>query len=191
MSVKTLERTIAPLGEKVVMQLPREHSIPVVAFFALGGLLAGASGPTSASVFDANRLSSRGSSVVALARAEDCFSLADTMAELKLRTGLTWDQLSNFFSVSRKTVHNWAKGLEIKPAHRERVENLLTRVRALADLRPFEVRRELLGEEAAATPLPASRESPILFADQRPVPSSLEVRKLTTLKIKRPTGGNG
>lgn len=190
MTVETLERPITPLRKKVVMQLPRD-SIPVVTLFAIGGLLAGASGPTSASTFDANRLSSRGSSVVALARAEDCFSLAEAMAELKLRTGLTWDQLSNFFSVSRKTVHNWAKGLEIKPAHRERVENLLTRVRALVELRPFEVRREILGEEATATPLPTSREPPILFADQKPIPSTLEVHKRTTLKIKRPSGGNG
>jgi hypothetical protein len=178
----------APL-KRVVMQAPRGPARPLAVLLVGGALVAGASGPTYAAGLDWNRVAGSTAFVISRQR-EDCVPLADIMAELKLKTGLTWDQLGDFLSVSRKTIHNWAKGSAITSDHREEVEGLLDRVRELADLRPFEIRRMLLGSTDRMK-IPAASEPAILFADQRRTDSPLSLRKGTSLRVVRRNGASG
>jgi transcriptional regulator with XRE-family HTH domain len=47
------------------------------------------------------------------------------IAELRRRSGLTWEQLSRLFGVSRRSLHFWASGKTMTPANEEHLERLL------------------------------------------------------------------
>jgi len=51
------------------------------------------------------------------------------IAELRRRSGLTWDQLARLFSVARRSVHFWASGKAPNTAHEERLGRLLAVIR--------------------------------------------------------------
>lgn len=48
------------------------------------------------------------------------------IAELRRRSGLTWDQLAKLFAVTRRSVHFWASGKLMNVANAERLSRLLT-----------------------------------------------------------------
>jgi hypothetical protein len=185
--IQTCPRSVP--SERFIISAPRGPARPLAALLVGSALVAGASGPIYASGLDANRLSG-GTALVVSREREECFRLADIMAELKLKTGLTWDQLGSLFAVSRKTIHNWAKGSEIKPDHRAKVEQLVDRVRGLTDLRPFEIRRKLLGSKGDVA-VASRAEPPILFADRNLDKSRAKLRKGTSLRVVRRDGASG
>lgn len=48
-----------------------------------------------------------------------------SIAELRRRSGVTWDQLSRLFAVSRRSAHFWASGKAMTPANEEHLQRLL------------------------------------------------------------------
>jgi DNA-binding transcriptional regulator YiaG len=53
------------------------------------------------------------------------------IGELRRLTGLTWDQLSRLFGVSRRSVHFWASGKMMTPANEEKLQRVLAVVRSI------------------------------------------------------------
>ncbi|MEN8260005.1 MAG: helix-turn-helix transcriptional regulator [Pseudomonadota bacterium] len=51
------------------------------------------------------------------------------IAELRRRSGLTWDQLARLFGVARRSVHFWASGKAMNAANEERLARMLAVVR--------------------------------------------------------------
>ena len=71
---------------------------------------------------------------------------AAALAELRRRTGLTWEQLSNLFEVHRRTLHFWASGKSPSAANEERLRRALNAIRAI-DRGSASANRVLLFEE--------------------------------------------
>ena len=74
-------------------------------------------------------------------------SQAPSAAILELRrvSGLTWDQLARLFGITRRSLHFWASGKPLTPAHEERLHRLLATVRRLDRGSAHENRTLLLG----------------------------------------------
>src|SRR5712691_12681030 len=68
--------------------------------------------------------------------------------ELRRRSGLTWDQLARLFGITRRSLHFWASGKPLTPAHEERLHRLLATVRRLDRGSAHENRTLLLGVHA-------------------------------------------
>lgn len=51
------------------------------------------------------------------------------IAELRRRSGLTWDQLARLFGVARRSVHFWVSGKALNAANEERLGRVLAVVR--------------------------------------------------------------
>ncbi len=56
---------------------------------------------------------------------------AEAVLELRRRSGLTWDLLSELFNVSRRTVHHWANGKAPSAQHEREIRWTLDAVRHL------------------------------------------------------------
>jgi transcriptional regulator with XRE-family HTH domain len=65
------------------------------------------------------------------------------MRQLRLLTGLTWEQLASVFGVSRRAVHFWANGEPMTAANEQRLSRVLAMVRR-ADRGSAEENRALL-----------------------------------------------
>jgi DNA-binding transcriptional regulator YiaG len=65
--------------------------------------------------------------------------------ELRRVSGLTWDQLARLFGITRRSLHFWASGKPLTPAHEERLHRLLATVRRLDRGSAQENRALLLG----------------------------------------------
>ncbi|MEU8152554.1 helix-turn-helix transcriptional regulator [Micromonospora sp. NPDC048986] len=70
-------------------------------------------------------------------------SLALSVKQLHEMSGLTWEQLSRLFGVSRRAVHNWANGGRMTARHSERLAGIYRRIAELPAGLPTE-RRDLL-----------------------------------------------
>lgn len=53
------------------------------------------------------------------------------IAELRMVSGLTWDQIARLLGVSRRSVHFWASGEPVRASHHERVQRLLAVMRQI------------------------------------------------------------
>ena len=51
------------------------------------------------------------------------------ISELRRLSGLTWDQLSRLFNLSRRSLHFWASGKPMAPSNEEHLQRLLAVVR--------------------------------------------------------------
>lgn len=51
------------------------------------------------------------------------------IAELRRRSGLTWDQLARLFGVSRRSIHFWASGEGLSAVNEERLGRMLAVIR--------------------------------------------------------------
>lgn len=115
-------------------------------------------------------------------------STSAAILELRRLSGLTWEQLARLFGVDRRSLHFWANGKPLTPAHEERLQRLLATVRrfdqgrarenrallleARADgLIPFDLLVEGKFEQALALIAPAAP-----TARQRTAPLSTEAR---------------
>lgn len=58
-------------------------------------------------------------------------SAGAAIAELRRRSGLTWEQLARVFKVSRRALHFWASGKPMAPSNEEHLQRLLTVVRQM------------------------------------------------------------
>ena len=56
-------------------------------------------------------------------------STRSAVSELRRTSGLTWDQLAQLFTVSRRSVHFWASGKPLNSAHEESLFKILEVVR--------------------------------------------------------------
>jgi len=68
-----------------------------------------------------------------------------TLLELRRLSGLTWDQLARLFGITRRSLHFWASGKPLTPAHEERLSRLLATVRRLDRGSAHANRTRLLG----------------------------------------------
>lgn len=51
--------------------------------------------------------------------------------EIKRLSGLTWDELGKVFCVSRRSVHNWARGESVTADHEAKIQAVLEKVRRI------------------------------------------------------------
>lgn len=54
-----------------------------------------------------------------------------SIAELRRRSGLTWEQLARLFEVSRRSLHFWASGKPMSPTHEEHLQRMLAVMRRI------------------------------------------------------------
>lgn len=78
-------------------------------------------------------------------------SPAQRIAELRALSGLTIDQVSRLFGVSRRSVHNWVNGNAMAQLHEERAAKILAIVQALPGSTPAERRAALLDSSRGAS----------------------------------------
>lgn len=79
-----------------------------------------------------------------LAEIKSAADLSEIVANLKVESGLTADQLGRLLGVSRRSIHNWAAGTAIAPVHEERLRDLELLVFSLSADSPEERRKMLL-----------------------------------------------
>lgn len=58
-------------------------------------------------------------------------STAESVMEIRRRSGLTWEELSDLFDVSRRSVHHWANGKPASARHDRMIRRMLAAVRHL------------------------------------------------------------
>jgi hypothetical protein len=56
---------------------------------------------------------------------------AEAVLEIRRRSGLTWEELSDLFDVSRRSVHHWASGKVVSAKHERIIRQMLTAIRHL------------------------------------------------------------
>ena len=79
----------------------------------------------------------------------DCHSLigqssGEAILEIRLRSGLTWEQLSTLFNVLRRTIQHWANGGPLSSQHEKNVLNTLEVIRHLDNGIQADTRSRLL-----------------------------------------------
>ncbi|WP_157431862.1 helix-turn-helix domain-containing protein [Actinomadura hibisca] len=70
--------------------------------------------------------------------------LASSVIRLHEESGLTWEQLSRLFGVSRRALHHWAVGGRISAGHAERLAMLTSVIQSLPATEPAVRRAKLL-----------------------------------------------
>jgi DNA-binding transcriptional regulator YiaG len=58
-------------------------------------------------------------------------STAETILEIRRRSGLTWEELGDLFEVSRRSVHHWASGKPVAAKHEQALRQTVTAIRCL------------------------------------------------------------
>lgn len=72
-------------------------------------------------------------------------STRSAISELRLLSGLTWDQLGELFGVSRRSVHYWVSGQALNREHERHVREVLDIVK-VADRGSAQANRAMLSE---------------------------------------------
>lgn len=80
-------------------------------------------------------------------------STSGVLSELRRLSGLTWDQLSRFFGVSRRTIHFWASGQAMSASNEEKLQQALAKVKSLDQGSASATRSLLLAVDASGRPL--------------------------------------
>lgn len=130
--------------------LPRPVREPALVGIILVGLgtsavLAAQAGPNVAASLHAGT-----SAGVALA---DVRTTGSAIAELRRRSGLTWEQMARLFCVSRRAMHFWASGKAMAMMNEEHLHRILSLVRRVDQGSPNVNRAVLLqGDESGVTP---------------------------------------
>ena len=58
-------------------------------------------------------------------------SAGQAILEIRRRSGLTWDEISGLFDVSRRSVHHWASGKTVSAEHDRRIRRTLAIIRRI------------------------------------------------------------
>lgn len=80
------------------------------------------------------------------ARSGETTASAGAVRQLRSRSGLSWDDLSRLFGVSRRSVHKWANGGAMNSKHIARLAELTARISSITGS-PSEVRAKLLAPD--------------------------------------------
>lgn len=94
-----------------------------------------------------------------LAAPERVTSSAEAVCALRRRAGLTWGEVATLFGVSRRSVHHWASGGPLSPAHEARLRVWHAAVEGL-NAPSDAVRAALLGEDAGPSLLSGAAQAP-------------------------------
>ncbi len=79
-------------------------------------------------------------------------STAEAIMELRRRSGLTWELLSDLFNVSRRTIHHWANGKPPSMDNEVSIRRALDAVRHLDEGSQRATRNRLLATVAGQSP---------------------------------------
>ena len=79
-------------------------------------------------------------------------STAEAVLEIRSRSGLTWESLSDLLNVSRRTVHHWANGRAPSTRHEMDIRRTLDAVRHLDEGNQRATRGRLLATFDGASP---------------------------------------
>ena len=71
-------------------------------------------------------------------------SSGEAILEIRRRSGLTWEQLSELFNVSRRSIHYWANGKPLSSQHEKNVRNTLLAIRHVDNGNQRDTRNRLL-----------------------------------------------
>lgn len=101
---------------------------------------------------------------VLLAREEE-LNAREALAEIKSTSGLTWAQIAQLLQISRKRLHDWNSGGNLREANEAKLSALLERVRSFSDLPKFKIRAALLGPSVQ---LSDHDPQPMVVSDNKP-----------------------
>ncbi len=74
---------------------------------------------------------------------------ADAILQIRRLSGLTWEELSDLFDVSRRSVHHWASGSVASPEHQRMILQVLEIIRQLYRGSSIDTRSLLLTADSA------------------------------------------
>lgn len=179
-------------GAQIIVRAPNSDVVvPRYALVATLTVMALATSPShAAEVRMAGVAGSVATPVAVIAREQETpFSVPEALGEIRRRTAMTWDQLRQIFSVSRRAVHNWAAGEKLASINLEKVHELLGKVRSIKDARPFAVRRAVLAmynvTEPTSLQVGPSIDPAILVADDGGMRTDIPTGKARKTKIIR------
>jgi transcriptional regulator with XRE-family HTH domain len=125
--------------------------------------------------------------------AQDTWSSASAILEIRRRSGLTWDELAKLFEVSRRSVHHWASGKPVSASHHRQIWRMLTAIRHVDQGEAARTRDFLLAADASGnSPLDLLSLSRFEEATARvgtgraPVPATLTPLSESALRARRP-----
>lgn len=78
---------------------------------------------------------------------------SELVRSLRERSGLTWEALAKTLGVSRRSLHMWAGGATVTPAHRSTMNRFEELLDSLGPLPPTEVKAKLFERAAAGKAL--------------------------------------
>lgn len=113
----------------------------VGAFLFINGLSAPATASTYQQLYPVERTAAVPAGEIKLRQMET--TPAAALLEIRRRSGLTWEELGDLFSVSRRSVHHWASGKVVSSGHEQRIRRTLAVLRVL-DFREFVHARDFL-----------------------------------------------
>ena len=74
---------------------------------------------------------------------------AEAVLEIRRRSGLTWEELSELFEVSRRSVHHWANGKTVSAKHDREIRYVLAAIRHIDEGSQAATRDRLLTIDAS------------------------------------------
>jgi len=110
------------------------------------------------------------------------------VAELRRRSGFTWQQIAQVMGVERRTLHFWEAGHGMRPVHEERLQRVLQVIRKadrgssgatrefLLDASRGPMLKDLLAEDRLDLALARVAGLTVPRREPRPAPLSSEVR---------------
>lgn len=78
---------------------------------------------------------------------------AELISSLHERSGLTWETLAKVLGVSRRSLHMWAAGSTVTPAHRAVMDRFELLLNSFGPLPSSEVRARLFDRSAGTAPV--------------------------------------
>lgn len=113
-------------------------------------VISGLSGSATASTYDVPRFAERTAAGPAgQIEHVSAESTAEAVLEIRRRSGLTWEELSDLFDVSRRSVHHWASGKAVSARHEQTIRRMLAAIRRLDQGNQAGTRAQLLAVDAA------------------------------------------
>jgi hypothetical protein len=102
--------------------------VVVVVLLVTGGVSEPATASTYGSSFPFERTAAGPTGQVDIASAQ---TTADAVLQIRRLSGLTWEELSDLFDVSRRSVHHWASGKVVSAKHDQIIRQTLITIRRL------------------------------------------------------------
>lgn len=132
------------LGISVPLQLPPRPR-PETVVIALEGLSDSATSSNFDAFWPAERTAPNLAGHCSVPEVE---STATAVMEIRRRSGLTWEDLSEVFDVSRRSVHNWASGKAVSAGHEKAIRQVLAAIRRIDPGDQASTRAKLLEVDA-------------------------------------------